>query len=177
MILEIFTKSTSIVPTQYLRREARLEDTGPSHRTSPQNSTTSKSKTLLNPSYQQLPLTYYVLLFALCDFGNFHKVHFHSTQSVHEEGSKVDGHWTIPYNTIPKLDPLRIECPFKFTLHLCSSYFPFNTFRTFHFSHFTLPTLYFLSAPRILVGSKVEGHWTTPYKSTFGRPLQNPKPF
>ena len=175
--MEIFTKSTPIVPSQYLRREARLVDIGPSHTNRSQNSTSSKSKTLLNPSYQQLPLTYYVLLFGLCDFGNFHKVTSHSTQSVPEEGSKVDGHWTIPYNPIPKLDPLRIECPFKFTLHLCSSTFPFNPFRTFHFSHFTPHTLHFLSAPRILMGSKVGGHWTTPYKSTFDRPLQNSKPF
>ena len=35
-------------------------------------STSSKFKTLLNPNYTYVPLTYYVLLLGLCDFENFH---------------------------------------------------------------------------------------------------------
>ena len=112
MIFTFFTNSLSILPTQYLRREARLVDIGPSHRTSPQNSTL-----------------------------------------------------------------VQIQNPFKFQLRTTSSSFPFHPFRTLHFSHFPPPTVHFLSGPWIVMGSKVDGHWTLPYKMTLGRPLPNSKPF
>ena len=58
-------------------------------------STSSKFKTLLNPNYTYVPLTYYVVLLGLCDFENFHISHSHST--LHQclgtmVGSKVGGH-------------------------------------------------------------------------------------
>ena len=106
-----------------------------------------------------------------------HKLTSHSNQSVPEEGSKVGGHWTLPLDLTPKLDPLQIQNPFIFVLHFTSSSFPFHPFRTLHFSHFPPPTVHFLSGPRIVMGSKVDGHWTLPYKMTLGRPRPNSKPF
>ena len=62
-------------------------------------STSSEFKTLLNPNYTYVPLTYYVVLLGLCDFENFHISHSHSTlhQSSKDRGGKQGWRtWTLP---------------------------------------------------------------------------------
>ena len=99
------------------------------------------------------------------------------THSVHEEGSKVGGPLEVYYRKSLWVDLFQIQNPFKFILRTTPSSFPFHPFRTLHFSHFPPPTVHFLSGPWIVMGSKVGGHWTLPYKMTLGRPLPNSKPF
>ena len=63
-------------------------------------------------------------------------------------------------------DLVQIQNPFKFQLRTTPSSFPFHPFRTLHFSHSRPPTVHFLSGPRIVMGSKVDGHWTLPLDLT-----------
>ena len=75
------------------------------------------------------------------------------------------------------VDPLRIECPLKSVLHLCSSYLLTSSFGTLWFSHFSqTPFPYY---PLSTWGGK-QGWWTLdppigPHPKT--RPSPNSKPF
>ena len=114
VILEIFTKSTSIVPSQYLRREARLMDIGPSHTTRSQNSTLSELNVLSNLHYTYVPQPFPLILFALFIF---HISHF-----THYTSSVLQGSWwearlrdTGPPHTNPlSVDLFKIQNPFKY---------------------------------------------------------------
>ena len=111
-------------------------------------STSSEFKTLLNPNYTYVPLTSYVLLLGLCDFENFHisQLPQYTLSVVH--GSRREARledMDPPYGKSFWVDPLQIECPFKFSIYSSSSFFPFHTFETFHFSHFPTLTVHFIS--------------------------------
>ena len=89
------------------------------------------------------------------------------------------GWWFIgPYHRKSLwVDPLRIECPLKFVLHLCSSYLLTSSFGTLCFSYFSqTPFPYY---PLSTWGGK-QGWWTLdptigPHPKT--RPSPNSKPF
>ena len=111
-------------------------------------STSSKFKTLTNPNYTYVPLTYYVLLLRLCDFENFHisqlpQYTWSVLQGSRREARLVD--MDPPYGKSLWVDPLQMECPFKFSIYSSSSFFPFHPFDTFHFSHFPTLTVHFIS--------------------------------
>ena len=111
-------------------------------------STSSKFKTLLNPNYTYVPLTSYIVLLGLCDFQNFHisqlpQYTWSVLQGSRREARLVD--MDPPYGKSLWVDPLQIECPFKFSIYSSSSFFPFHPFETFHSSHFPTLTVHFIS--------------------------------
>ena len=133
-------------------------------------STPSKFKTLLNPNYTYVPLTYYVVLLGLCDFENFHISHSHSTlhQSSKDRGGKQGWSSTRPYHRKSLwVDLFKIQNPYKSQLHFTPSFLfcilsIFDNFENFHISQ--TPTLHFLSSPGTMTGSKVDG----PQEGTIG---------
>ena len=139
MFFKFFTNSLSILPTQYLRREARLVDIGPSHRTSPQNSTLSKFKTLSNSYWGQLPLPFPFTLFGLCVFQIFHKLHFHSKSTLVSRDWGGKQGWRTLDSTIrphPKTRPLQNSKPFQIHTEDTSLFLILHSFQLWHFSKF-----------------------------------------
>ena len=93
-------------------------------------STSSKFKTLLNPNYTYVPLTYYVLLLGLCDFENFHisqLPQYTSSVSRDYDGKQGWRIWTLPtvshfgstlskWNALSNLVYTRVPLSFPFIL-------------------------------------------------------------
>ena len=111
-------------------------------------SRSSELNALLNSCCTYVPLTSYIVLLRLCDFENFHisqlpQYTWSVLQGSRREARLVD--MDPPYGKSLWVDPLQMECPFKFSIYSSSSFFPFHTFETFHFSHFPTLTVHFIS--------------------------------
>ena len=83
-------------------------------------------------------------------------------------GSKVDGHWTLPYKmTLGR--PLPNSKPFQIPTEDNSLFLSLSPFSDFVFFKFFTNSLSIVSPPQSLgteEGSKVGGHWTLPLDLT-----------